>query len=68
VGGISSPIGYNFIRKNIKNFIIERDQVQDNDNLFEKTIFMSNGASDMITTVLAGLIQDSHDGVLVPIP
>lgn len=25
VGGISSPIGYNFIRKNIKQFIIERD-------------------------------------------
>ena len=60
----SVPGGYNFIRKNIANFIQKRDSCSADEN----TIFMSNGASSAIKLCLEVLIRNSNDGIMYSIP
>lgn len=68
IGAYSENNGFQFIRENVKRFIVERDGIADNDGMDAETIFMSAGASDMISKVVAGIIQNPNDGVMVPIP
>eukprot|EP00560_Eucampia_antarctica_P008106 CAMPEP_0197824970 /NCGR_PEP_ID=MMETSP1437-20131217/2136_1 /TAXON_ID=49252 ORGANISM="Eucampia antarctica, Strain CCMP1452" /NCGR_SAMPLE_ID=MMETSP1437 /ASSEMBLY_ACC=CAM_ASM_001096 /LENGTH=527 /DNA_ID=CAMNT_0043424791 /DNA_START=191 /DNA_END=1774 /DNA_ORIENTATION=- len=52
-------------RKDIAEFIAERDGgIESN----PERIFMTNGASNAINTLLSALVSDSNCGVMIPIP
>lgn len=68
IGAYSNNMGYAFIRENVKRFIVRRDGIADNDASDQDSIFMSAGASDMISKVVAAIISGPNDGVMVPIP
>ena len=60
-----SPIkGYHFVRRHVKKFIEHRDGYPSN----TKNIFMTDGASTGITSVLDILIRKPTDGIMYSIP
>jgi alanine transaminase len=61
-GSYSNSIGHLSIRKNVANFIYERDGYKSNEN----RIFISNGASASIQNILKLLIRNNKDGNFLP--
>lgn len=64
VGPYSQSAGIPFVREKIAEFINERDGIiTDPEN-----IFLTDGASKGIQSILYSIIKNSNDGILVPIP
>lgn len=63
-GAYSHSMGVPWIRQSIANFIGERDGFPANPN----NIYITNGASDGISSVLSMLCRGPSDGVMIPIP
>ncbi|KAH9167066.1 alanine aminotransferase [Lactarius sanguifluus] len=64
VGAYSHSQGVPFIRKNVANFIQERDGYPSNPN----HIFLTAGASAGVTLLISMLISNPRSGILIPIP
>nr|AIT69944.1 alanine transaminase [Gracilaria vermiculophylla] len=64
VGAYSESKGVDFVRKRVAKAIEERDGYASDPDL----IFLSNGASDAVKSILQITIRHSEDGVLIPIP
>ena len=64
VGAYSNSQGFDFVTKDIANFIEKRDGYKSN----PRNIFLSNGASEGIQMFLMTVIRNNSDGVLLPIP
>ena len=56
--------GWGYVRESVADFISKRDGVRTN---FEN-IYLTNGASEGIRTLMSVLVRDENDGILVPIP
>lgn len=56
--------GWGYVRESVADFISKRDGVRTN---FEN-IYLTNGASEGIRTLMSILVRDQNDGILVPIP
>eukprot|EP01130_Rhizamoeba_saxonica_P003350 TRINITY_DN1418_c0_g1_i1.p1 TRINITY_DN1418_c0_g1~~TRINITY_DN1418_c0_g1_i1.p1 ORF type:complete len:498 (+),score=99.97 TRINITY_DN1418_c0_g1_i1:3-1496(+) len=68
VGAYTHSQGLQFVRESVSDFIKKRDDIDDPDYTSPDMIFLSNGASPSIKTVLTLLIRDSNDGIFIPIP
>ncbi len=70
MGAYTESRGPAFIREAIARFIDERDQVSGGDGLRANPdhIFLTNGASDAVKSVLEMLIAAPQDGIMIPIP
>jgi aspartate/methionine/tyrosine aminotransferase len=64
LGAYSESRGVRFIREAVAEFILERDHI----GVDPDAIFLTDGASKGVQTVLRLLIGSSHDGIMVPIP
>lgn len=64
IGAYSHSQGVPFIRKNVANFIQERDGYPSDPN----HIFLTGGASAGVTLLISMLISDPRSGILIPIP
>ena len=64
VGAYSNSQGFDFVLKDIADFIERRDGYKAN----PKNIFLSNGASEGIQMFLNTIIRNEIDGVMLPIP
>lgn len=64
IGAYSHSQGIPLIRKNVANFIQERDGYPSNPN----HIFLTAGASAGVTLLLTMLIANPKSGILIPIP
>jgi alanine transaminase len=64
IGAYSHSQGVPFIRKNVANFIEERDGYPSDPN----HIFLTAGASAGVTLLISMLISDPRSGILIPIP
>ncbi|KAI9464015.1 transaminase [Lactarius psammicola] len=64
IGAYSHSQGVPFIRKNVANFIEERDGYPSNPN----HIFLTAGASAGVTLLISMLISNPRSGILIPIP
>ncbi|KAH9034995.1 transaminase [Lactarius pseudohatsudake] len=64
VGAYSHSQGVPLIRKNVANFIQERDGYPSNPN----HIFLTAGASAGVTLLISMLISNPRSGILIPIP
>ncbi len=64
VGAYSTTMGLEFVRKAVAEFISKRDNI---DADFER-IILTDGASEGAQAVIAALIKDPRDGIMVPIP
>ena len=66
-GGYSDSFGFEFIRKEVANFITNRDHYSADYN----DIFLSDGASKLIFTIISCLSKidcGTPSGILIPIP
>lgn len=64
VGAYTDSRGAPGIRKEVANFIADRDGYPaDPDN-----IFLSNGASSAVSNILTAIVRNSKDAIMVPIP
>ena len=66
VGAYSDSRGALAIRKEVAEYIQKRDGLRTTPN--PDHIFLTDGASVGVRSMLSALIRDSRDGVLVPIP
>ena len=57
--------GWAFVRQTVAEFIKRRDGVHD---ATEENIYLTNGASEAVRMAFSGLIRNSNDGILIPIP
>jgi len=64
VGAYSNSQGFDFVVKDVANFIEARDGYKAD----TKNIFLTNGASEGIQMFLNTIIRNNMDGVLLPIP
>lgn len=64
VGAYSDSAGNPYIRQEVARFIQNRDGHAANPD----RIFLTNGASEAVRTLLRTLIRDERDGVMVPVP
>ena len=64
LGAYSESQGVRVVREAVAQFIAERDDIEADAD----TIFLTDGASKAVQTVLRLLIGGSHDGIMVPIP
>lgn len=64
MGAYSHSQGIAFIRKNVADFIEKRDGYPSNPD----DIFLYNGASPGVQSVLRLLIRNEKDGIMLPIP
>ncbi len=65
VGQYSASQGLAFVRKNVAAFISKRDG---NNIANPDHIFLTNGASEGIATLLQMIVRDQRDGIFIPIP
>ena len=70
LGAYTSSKGPEFIRKAVASFIDDRDGVDSEGPCASdpEDIFLTNGASEGVTSVIELLISGPKDGVMVPIP
>jgi aspartate/methionine/tyrosine aminotransferase len=70
LGAYTSSKGPEFIRETVSTFINERDGVDSASSLASdpEQVFLTNGASEGVTSVLELLISGPKDGVMIPIP
>lgn len=64
LGAYSESRGVRFIREAVAEFILERDHI----GVDPDAIFLTDGASKGVQTILRLLIGRPQDGILVPIP
>ncbi|KAH8551506.1 pyridoxal phosphate-dependent transferase [Umbelopsis sp. PMI_123] len=64
VGAYSHSKGVPAIRKNVAKFIENRDGVPAN----PEHIFLTQGASSGVQTILQVITKDQHTGIMIPIP
>lgn len=64
LGNSTDYRGSNFIRKNVASFISKRDNVPCD----SYDIFLTNGASNGVDTLLNCLVKNQKDSAMVPIP
>eukprot|EP00600_Ochromonadales_sp_CCMP1393_P004919 CAMPEP_0174969904 /NCGR_PEP_ID=MMETSP0004_2-20121128/9043_1 /TAXON_ID=420556 /ORGANISM="Ochromonas sp., Strain CCMP1393" /LENGTH=484 /DNA_ID=CAMNT_0016219489 /DNA_START=1436 /DNA_END=2890 /DNA_ORIENTATION=+ len=64
VGAYSDARGNPYIRQEVANFIEEQSGSTSNPD----NIFIANGASECVRTILFGAIRGPSDGIMVPIP
>ena len=64
LGAYSESQGVRFIREAVAEFILERDHIA----VDPDAIFLTDGASKAVQTVLRLLIGSPHHGIMVPIP
>merc|ERR1712032_386093 len=65
MGAYSESRGVKAFRGNIGRYIAERDGTDEPD---VDNLYITDGASAAIQTILEMLIEDSQSGILVPIP
>ncbi|MDQ3099681.1 MAG: aminotransferase class I/II-fold pyridoxal phosphate-dependent enzyme [bacterium] len=63
-GAYSNSTGISFIRKSVAEFIQKRDGISSNAD----HIFLTDGASKAVQSVLFSLIKNEDDALLIPIP
>lgn len=63
-GAYSSSQGYPFVRKIVADFIAKRDGYA----ACADDIFLTDGASPAVQKVLALLVKNETDGIMIPIP
>jgi aspartate/methionine/tyrosine aminotransferase len=64
LGAYSESRGVRFIREAVAEFILERDHI----GVDPDAIFLTDGASKGVQTILRLLISGPQDGIMVPIP
>ncbi len=64
LGAYSESRGVRFIREAVAEFILERDHL----GVDPDAIFLTDGASKGVQTILRLLIAGSQDGIMIPIP
>ncbi|CAM9364393.1 unnamed protein product [Choristocarpus tenellus] len=64
IGAYSDSKGNPYIRQEVADFIERRDGYRSDPD----TIFLTNGASEAVRTLLMTLIRGEKDGVMVPVP
>ena len=64
LGAYSESRGVRFIREAVAEFILERDHI----GVDPDAIFLTDGASKGVQTILRLLLASPQDGILVPIP
>ncbi|MFN7957150.1 MAG: aminotransferase class I/II-fold pyridoxal phosphate-dependent enzyme [Holophagaceae bacterium] len=64
LGAYSESRGVRFIREAVAEFILERDHI----GVDPDAIFLTDGASKGVQTILRLLIAGPQDGIMVPIP
>lgn len=63
-GGYSDSGGYRTVIAEVKDYINKRDDI----NVDMDDIYLLNGASEGIATMLRLLIKDDNDAIMIPIP
>jgi aspartate/methionine/tyrosine aminotransferase len=64
LGAYTESKGYRFVREAVARFISERDGIPASPD----AIFLTDGASKGVQSVLRLLVADERDGILIPIP
>ena len=64
LGAYTESKGYRFVREAVAGFIRARDGIASD----PEAIFLTDGASKAVQSVLRLLIDDARDGVMIPIP
>jgi aspartate/methionine/tyrosine aminotransferase len=64
LGAYSESRGVRFIREGVAEFILERDHI----GVDPDAIFLTDGASKGVQTILRLLIGGTRDGIMIPIP
>jgi alanine transaminase len=64
IGAYSESQGFSIVRQQVADFISARDGVPAD----AKNIFLTDGASKGVQTLLKAVLRSADDGVLVPIP
>jgi aspartate/methionine/tyrosine aminotransferase len=64
LGAYTESKGYRFVREAVARFIEARDGVPSD----PEAIFLTDGASKAVQSVLRILVSDGRDGILIPIP
>jgi aspartate/methionine/tyrosine aminotransferase len=64
LGAYSESRGVRFIREAVAEFILERDHI----GVDPDAIFLTDGASKGVQTILRLLISGPRDGIMIPIP
>ncbi len=64
LGAYSESRGVRYIREGIAEFILERDHI----GVDPDAIFLTDGASKGVQTILRLLIGGTRDGIMIPIP
>ncbi|HEY6012549.1 MAG TPA: aminotransferase class I/II-fold pyridoxal phosphate-dependent enzyme, partial [Candidatus Limnocylindrales bacterium] len=64
MGAYTESKGYRFVREAIAEFIHARDGIAAD----PEAIYLTDGASKGVQSVLRLLIADGHDGIMIPIP
>lgn len=64
IGAYSHSKGVELVRNHVAGFIEERDGHPSN----PEHIFLTNGASDGVKTIINMLVRDESDGIMLPIP
>jgi len=64
LGAYTESKGYRFVREAVARFIAERDGIAAD----PEAVFLTDGASKGVQSVLRILVADERDGILIPIP
>jgi aspartate/methionine/tyrosine aminotransferase len=64
LGAYTESKGYRFVREAVARFIAQRDGIAADPD----AIFLTDGASKGVQSVLRILVADARDGILIPIP
>jgi aspartate/methionine/tyrosine aminotransferase len=64
LGTYTESKGFRFVRQAVSEFIAARDAIPSD----PEAIYLTDGASKGVQSVLRMLISDEHDGILIPIP
>ncbi len=64
LGAYTESKGYRFVREAVARFIAERDGIDAD----PEAVFLTDGASKGVQSVLRILVADARDGILIPIP
>jgi aspartate/methionine/tyrosine aminotransferase len=64
LGAYTESKGYRFVREAVARFIAKRDGISSD----PEAIFLTDGASKGVQSVLRILVSDGRDGIMIPIP
>lgn len=63
-GAYTESPGIHLLRERVANAIARRDGVKSS----PENVFLTNGASEAVKTLMQLLVRDSNDGILIPVP